>query len=116
MPEIKLIEDFFESHADYTKFFVQLHELAMATDTGNCMAWLTKEDDTKWLYELSWKDDKYVAEYVVPFLASEENVATFNRGSREIARRLKIYIETDDSSKVPSNPPAFEHLSCETDE
>lgn len=80
------------------------------------MAFLTKEDDTKWLYELSWSDDKFIAEYVIPFRPSKENVGTFNRGSREIARRLKIYIETGDLSKVPCTPPAFEHLSCETGE
>lgn len=116
MSEIGLIEEFFDSQADYIKFFVQLREVAKATESGDCMACLSKVDASKWLYKLSWKDGRFVADYVIPFRASKENVETFNRGSREIARRLKIFIEPDDLSKIPSIPPAFEHLTCETGE
>ena len=88
--------------------------MGKASNSMNCIAVLTKEDETKFLYELTWKDGKFIAEYVLPFRASQENIDTFNRGAREVARRLRIYVETDDLSKVPNHPPAFEHLSYET--
>jgi len=109
-----LIERFFSDPTDAGKFFVQLKELRIATPDTKCMAVLSKTDHEKWTYELIWEDGRYVGEQVKPFRPSKENISKFNLGCKEIAKRLRIYLETDDLKQVPLKPPAFGDLSFET--
>lgn len=111
MAEFELIKEFFESLAEYEHFLAELTVMDKTTEAAYCMARLTKVDETKWLYRLDWVDHKFVAEHVAPFPATQENVDAFNRGAREMARRLHIYIKTKEIKKVPTQPPAFAHLS-----
>jgi hypothetical protein len=69
------------------------------------------------MYSLSWvgTSEKFVGDYIKPFRASAENIATFNNGCKIIAERLEIYIDTNDVNQVPEIPPAFGELT-ETDE
>jgi len=109
----EMIETFFDDVDDYMRFFLKLKEARRATDDLSCVATLRKEDD-KYLYALEWNDGRWVGEYVRPFRANEENLRIFNAGCAEIARRLRIFLETGDPEKLPSSPPAFGILSCES--
>ena len=102
----EMIETFFDDVADYMRFFLKLKEARRATDDLSCVATLRKEDD-KYLYALEWNDGRWVGEYVRPFRANEENLRIFNAGCAEIARRLRIFLETGDPEKLPSSPPAL---------
>ncbi|MFZ4591566.1 MAG: tetratricopeptide repeat protein, partial [Ignavibacteria bacterium] len=113
----EMIEEFFEDLNDYMSFFMNKKMLCVETPCGKCTATLTKEENGKWLYMLEWWDDgKFCGEYVRPFRVNEENLSVFNKGCAEMARRLRIYLETKDFSKVPMKPPAFGRLSCESPE
>ena len=109
----ELIESFFTDLGEYMKFLLKLAEAKRATSDFSCIATLKKEDDG-FLYTLEWKDGRWVGEYVRPFRATEENLELFNVGCAEVARRFRIYLETDDAEKVPISPPAFGILSCDS--
>ena len=108
----KMIEVFFVDLNDYMNFFLNLKEVRRATSDSKSIAVLKKENSS-YLYILQWEDGRHVGEYVRPFRVNENNLQIFNRGCAEIARRLQIYIETDDPDQVPMTPPAFGILSCE---
>jgi tetratricopeptide (TPR) repeat protein len=111
----EMIEEFFEDLNEYWRFFMNKRELSKETPCGKCTATLSKEEDGKWQYILEWwEDGKFCGENVRPFRANEENLRVFNKGCAEVARRLRIYLETKDFSKVPMKPPAFGRLSCES--
>jgi len=109
----EMVESFFDDLADYMRFLLKLKEAKRATSDFSCVATLKKEDD-KYLYTLEWKDGKWVGEYVRPFRASEEHLRLFHAGCAEIARRLRIFLDTGDMEQVPKSPPAFGILSCES--
>lgn len=111
----ELIETFFEDLSDYMRFFLKLKEAKIATSDFSCVAILKKEND-KYLYSLEWADGRWVGEYVWPFRANEKNLQLFHDGCAEVARRLRIYLETGDIDLVPMEPPAFGILSCESPE
>jgi len=111
----EMIETFFEDLSGYMRFFLKLEEAGTATFDFSCVATLKKEDG-KYLYTLAWKDGRRVAEYVRPFHPDEKNLQLFHEGCAEIARRLRIYLETGDKNQVPLKPPAFGILSCESPE
>lgn len=107
-----LINNFFDSRSEYLHFLLHLKVFKKATSDRKCIASLsTKDDYCK--YELIWKDECAILEYVKFFRATQENCNQFNKGCDEIARRLHIYLETGDINQVPLNPPAFGYLSCE---
>ena len=106
-----LIETFFKDEEDYISFLVGLKERCIANDEATCMAQLKKEDGN-YIYLLHWlKDGRYVGDYIKPFKASKENIDLFNKGCKIIAERLQIFLQTDDSSKVPNDFPAFGELT-----
>lgn len=106
---------FFTNLFAYMDFLLNLKETKRASSDLSCIATLKKENGS-YLYDLAWKDGKFVSEYVRPFRASEENLQIFNAGCVEIERRLKIFLETRDSKLVPMSPPAFGVLSFEQTE
>lgn len=109
----EMLESFFDDLADYMRFLLKLKEARRATSDFSCVATLKKEDG-KYLYTLEWKDGRWVGEYVRPFRANEEHLRLFHAGCAEIARRLRIYLETGDIDQVPKAPPAFGILSCDS--
>ncbi len=108
-----MIESFFEDLSEYMRFFLNLKEQRKESPDSSCLATLKKEED-KYLYILEFKDGRYVGEYVRPFRPNEQNLRLFNAGCAEAARRLRIYIDTDELNQVPMKPPAFGILSCES--
>lgn len=108
-----LIESFFDDLADYARFLLKPKETKRATSDFSCVATLKKEDG-KYLYTLEWEDGRWIDEYVRPFRANEDHIQLFNAGCAEMARRLRIYIETRDIDQIPRTPPAFGVLSCES--
>lgn len=108
-----MIESFFDDLSDYMRFFLRLKEARRATPDFSCVASLRKEDG-KYLYILQWKDEHWVGEYVRPFRANEENLRLFHAGCAEMAKRLRIYLETGDIDQIPKTLPAFGILSCES--
>jgi hypothetical protein len=111
----EMIESFFDDLSDYMRFFLELKEARRATPDFSCVATLRKEDGN-YLYTLEWKDGQWVGEYVRAFRANEKNLRLFNSGCAEMARRLRIYLETDDIDQTPQTPPVFGVLSCESPE
>lgn len=110
MTKHNLIETFFEQPEDCVDFFVRLKKLAKASTDGKCIAELEKMDGGYCKYVLSY-ENKYIGDYLKYFKPSLENIAKFNVGCKILAERLEIYIETNDISKVPENPPAFGDLT-----
>jgi tetratricopeptide (TPR) repeat protein len=107
-----LINNFFDSRSEYLHFLLHLKVLKKATSDRKCIASLsTKDDYCK--YELIWKGECSILEYVKFFRATQENCNQFNKGCAEMARRLHIYLETGDINQVSCTPPAFGYLSCE---
>ncbi len=105
--ERKLIEKFFTDKEDYLNFLISKKLRIIANDEGTCFAQLSKEGGY-FSYTLNWrKDGKYIGDYVKPFRATDENVEIFNRGCKILAERLWVYIDTNDVSAIPSEPPAF---------
>lgn len=109
----EMVESFFDNLGDYMRFLLRLQELKRASSDYSCVATLKQEGD-RYFYTLEWKDGRWVGEYVRPFRANEENLRLFNAGCAEVARRMRIFIETGDPKKVPLTPPAFGILSCES--
>ncbi len=107
-----MVESFFDDLSDYTRFLLTLEEAKQATSDFSCVATLKKEGG-KYLYMLKWKNGEYIGDYVLPFIANEENLRLFNSGCAELARRLRILIETGDPKQVPETPPAFGILTAE---
>ncbi len=108
----EMIETLFDDLNDYMRFFLKLNEARKATTDFSCVAILKKEDD-KYLYTIEWKDGHWLAEYVRPFRPTEKNLALFHAGCAEMARLLRMYIETGDLEQLPKKP-AFGILSCES--
>ena len=112
MKNYHLIEKFFHDQEEYIEFLVKGKELTKANDDATCFAQLKKEDDC-FLYKLIWlKDGRSVGDYIEPFRASLENLEKFNHGTRIIAERLRILLETDDPNAIPTEPPAFGDLTA----
>ena len=108
----ELIDTFLDGPSEYMPFHDGLKKnIKKVSPDGNCVASLKREEG-KYLYKLTWKDGRYVGEYVRPFHPTESNIQKFNQGCAECARLLRIYLETGDISKVPMGP-AFGELSCE---
>jgi hypothetical protein len=70
-----------------------------------------KEAPDRWLFTLSVMDGRYLGDHVSPFAPTAENVAVFNRGVADLAQRLRIYLETDDPTRVPLQPSPFAELT-----
>lgn len=108
-----LIKEFFSNAEDAVKFFVQLKELRFANEDGSCIAVLKKATDSKWTYELIWKDDKFVGEHIKPFKPSRENIDKFNNGCKGMAKLLETYIDTNDLSVVTNAVSPFGDMAYE---
>jgi hypothetical protein len=111
MNKYNLIDTFFIDQEDYVKFLVELNERTIANDDATCFATLKKLDDC-FLFKLIWLEDgKFVGDYIMPFKATPENIATFNEGCRILAQRLEVYIDTNDVNSTPNPFPAFGDLT-----
>lgn len=110
-----MIEEFFPDVAEYMRFLVGLKERKLTDKELTCQAALKKEGD-KYLYTLTWKDGRYIGEYIRPFRANEQQLRIFNAGCAEMARRLQLYLDTEDEKSIASMPPAFGVISCESPE
>ena len=110
MTKHNLIESFFSTPDEYLDFLLRLKRRVQASKDGKCVATLEKMDGGYYKYELSY-GGKYIGDYVKIFRATLENINQFNEGCKILAERLEIYIETNDTSKVPENPPAFGDLT-----
>jgi hypothetical protein len=109
--EINLITSFFNDQMEYIDFLTSKERLAIANEDGNCIADLHKTTANFWTYKLSWTDGKYVSEFIRPFTASNENIATFNAGCKHVAEQLQVYIETNDPHAVPMIQNTFGSLT-----
>ena len=105
------LSTFFENLDACRHFVTRLREVRCATPGGGCIGRLEKESADRWVFTLSLGEDKYVADWLSPFEATEGNVATFNRGVADLARRLRIYEETGDLQQVPQQPSPFAELT-----
>ncbi len=106
-----LIDTFFREEGEYIRFLVGLKKRFIANKEGTCMATLEKQEGC-FLYLLTWeRDGKYIGDYVKPFRATKENIKTFNEGCKILAKRLEIFIDTNDANKIPDDFPAFGHLT-----
>lgn len=110
MTKHNLIESFFSTPDEYLDFLLRLKRRVQASEDGKCFAILEKMDGDYYKYELSY-GGKYIGDYVKIFRPTLENIDQFNEGCKILAERLEIYIETNDTSKVPENPPAFGDLT-----
>ncbi|MDA3916691.1 MAG: hypothetical protein PF690_06930 [Deltaproteobacteria bacterium] len=110
-----LVEKFFYDPAEYLHFLTELKELKKASASGKSIATISKENGL-YKYELTWEDGRFIGEFVKIFKPIKENWKQFDKGCAEVARRLKIFIETDDLDMVPHTPPAFGNLSDEWDD
>ncbi|MBE6462566.1 MAG: hypothetical protein E7005_02265 [Alphaproteobacteria bacterium] len=115
MTKHNLIETFFSVPQEYLDFFLTLKKSLRASPDGKCIAVLEKVqlenvEGRCYKYTLSY-GEKYIGDYLKFFKPSLENIQKFNEGCKILADRLEIYIETDDISKVPENPPAFGDLT-----
>lgn len=111
MNKYNLIESFFIDQEDYITFFVRLKERTIANEDGTCFATLEKIDDC-FLFKLIWiKDGKFIGDYVKPFKATKENIEKFNNGCKILAKRLEVFIDTNDENKIPNDFPAFKDLT-----
>jgi len=111
--EYELIETFFNDLGEYMRFYLRLEEEAQETSDHSCTATLRKQGD-RYLYTLHFKDGHYLAEYLHRFRPNEKSLALFHAGCREMARRLRVFIDTGDITQVPKQPPVFGALSCES--
>tara|TARA_B100001079_G_C16057246_1_gene359761 strand:- start:102 stop:446 length:345 start_codon:yes stop_codon:yes gene_type:complete len=105
-----LIEEFFWSHEQMVKFFVRLKVMGVHNEEGTCFAKLEKKDDF-WVYTTGLYNGKFVGENIKPHRPSLENYELFNRGCKEMARLLEIYIDTDDKNAIPINEKPFGKLT-----
>lgn len=115
MTKHNLIETFFTEPEEAIDFFVRLQKKGMASDDGKCIAMLEKvqlpnTEGRVYKYVLSY-EEKYIGDYLKYFKPTRENINRFNEGCKILAERLEIYIETNDLSQVPENPPAFGDLT-----
>ena len=115
MTKHNLIETFFSEPEEAIDFFVRLQKKGMASDDGKCIAMLEKvklpnSEIPGYKYVLSY-ENKYIGDYLKFFKPTCENIDQFNKGCKILAERLEIYIETNDLSKIPENPPAFGDLT-----
>ncbi len=111
MNKYNLIETFFKSKEDCLIFLMFKKQRIIANKEATCFAELIKENDYL-LYTLTWlKDGRFISENAVTFKPTDENVKIFNDGCKILSERLSMYLDTDDSSLVPSTPPAFGTLT-----
>ena len=115
MTKHNLIETFFDEPEEAVDFFLRLQKKGKASEDTKCIAMLEKVqlpnvEGRCYKYVLSY-EDKYIGDYLKVFKPSRENIEKFNEGCKILAERLEIYIETNDLSKVPENPPAFGDLT-----
>jgi hypothetical protein len=106
-----LLQSYFIDVDDYVSFLEKSSTRTIANNEGTCMAELRKENG-HFIFLLHWLEDgKMIGDYVLEFEPTPENIQTFNEGCRILAERMIIYLETNDPSAVPSEPPAFGRLT-----
>ena len=106
-----LIDKFFSSQEQITKFFVRLKVLKIANPDATCMATLEKEEE-HWVYVLEHlSSGKYVGDNLKPFKPSLENYVKFNDGCKELAKMLELYIDADDLSVLSMDAKPFGDLT-----
>lgn len=111
MNKYDLINEFFKSQEEITKFYVQLGTRKIANPSATCIASLEKKEDY-WVYILEHlPSGKYIGENINPFKPSLENYNTFNKGCKELAKMLELYIDADDLSVVPMDAKPFDNLT-----
>ena len=98
----KYVEAFFSDPDDFVRFFDNVKYTLARSKDGVCEARLEKIDPERWLYMVS-RNGQYLADYVRPFKPSNENIEMFNHGTREMAQRLRLYMQGADISQLP--PP-----------
>lgn len=112
--ERELVETMFDDPSELVRFSISQEQCGRAV--GDCIALLKKDGPDRWSYTLEVLGKAFVGDYLKPFEPSRQNYDTFNEGCREVARRLRVYLETMDLSLVPTDPPAFGPLTyVETD-
>jgi hypothetical protein len=109
--ELKLLTKFFNNQEEYIDFLTSKQRMAIANEEGTCIADLNKTTAKFWTYTLTWKDGKYISEFIKPFRASAENIKFFNRGCEILAEQLKVYVETNDPAQVRLVPNPFGPLN-----
>jgi len=110
MNKYNLIEEFFLSHEQMVKFFVRLKVMGIYNKEETCFATLEKKDDC-WVYTIALIEGKFLAENIKPHRPSLEDYELFNQGSKEMARLLEIYIDTDDLKAIPTDTRPFGKLT-----
>ena len=92
------------------KFFVRLKVMGIHNKEGTCYATLEKKDDC-WVYTIGLNKGKFVGENIKPHRPSLENYKLFNQGSKEMARLLEIYIDTDNLKAILTDTRPFGKLT-----
>jgi len=114
MNKYDLIEEFFTSQEQITRFFVRLGTLKIANPSATCIASLEKKEDY-WVYLLEhFPSGKHIGENIKPFKPSFENYNKFNNGCKELAKILEMYIDADDLSVVSMDAKPFSDLTFDT--
>jgi len=102
---------FFDDVADCERFLQTLKEAARAEASGKVIAKLVKGSPDRWNFTIEAPNGKFIGDHLAPFVASEENVATFNRGVADMAQRLRAYLATNDLQRVAQPPAPFAELT-----
>ncbi|WPE17132.1 hypothetical protein R5P06_03470 [Candidatus Thioglobus autotrophicus] len=111
MNKYNLIEKFFTSQEQITKFYVRLGVLKIANPDATCVASLEKKG-AYWVYTLEHlPSGKYLGDNIKPFKPSFENYNKFNNGCKELAKMLEMYIDADDLSVVSMDAKPFSDLT-----
>jgi len=106
-----LIDRFFINTKDYDAFLSGLSVRKIANDDATCIASLTKDEGYMCYALTHLPSEKYISENAKYFDPTYKNVEQFNEGCKILADRLRIYLETDDYSRIPDTPPAFGDLT-----
>ena len=110
MNKYNLIEEFFYSYEQMVKFFDRLKVIEIYNKEETCFASLEKKDDY-WVYTIGLNEGKFIAENIKQHRPSLKDYKLFNQGSKEMARLLEIYIDTDDLKAIPNATRPFGKLT-----
>jgi len=113
MNKYNILEEFFANVEEYKEFLTFFYPSlkAIIDRDGVSMALLKKKGDY-FEYSIIWrKTDISIIEFVKRFPPTQEYLDIFNEGVKILSERLVIYIDTEDYSQVPEDPPAFGNLT-----
>jgi hypothetical protein len=112
--DVELVHTIFDRPNQLIQFFVSKHEVRVASPHGHCVAVFKKDTEQFWSYTLTYHDGRYISYHLIPFRPAKDNFELFQKGCREVARRLQTYVVTGDLGRVPKSPPAFGALTVKT--